>query len=59
VSIVSIGDPEDGRLIASQLHLMRLESLSGDVDLDQMSYSRNWVMVLWERRRIEVGGKPA
>jgi hypothetical protein len=35
-SIVSIGDPEDGRLIASQLHLMRLESLSCDMDLDQI-----------------------
>lgn len=33
-SIVGIGDPEDGGLTAPQLHLMRLESLSGDADLD-------------------------
>ena len=57
-SIVSIGDPEDGRLIAPQLHLLRFESLPGDVDLDQIGRrpidgrDKRWIpLTCWSRRK--------
>ena len=54
-SIVVIGDPEDSRLIAPQLHLMWLESLPGDVNLEQIGRrpigrrDKRWIVHL--RRR--------
>jgi hypothetical protein len=57
-SIIVIGDPEDGRLIAPQLRLMRLESLPGDVDLCQIDRrpidrrDKRWSpLASWSRRK--------